>query len=34
MHSCCEVTDYILSNCNNNMWAEIINPCRLRSQNC
>jgi len=30
-HSFCEVTDSILTNCKNDMWTEIINPCRVRT---
>jgi len=32
-HNNCEVTDSMAFNCKNDMWAEITNPCRFRSQN-
>ena len=33
-HSNCEVTDFMSTNSKNDMWTEITNICRLRSQNC
>jgi len=33
-HNFCEITDSVSSNCKNDMWTEITNPCRLRNQNC
>jgi len=33
-HTNCEFTDSMATNCKNDMWSEIINICRLRSQNC
>jgi len=32
-HTNCEVTDSMPTNCKNDMWTEITNICRLRSQN-
>jgi len=33
-HSFCEVTHSVSTNCKNDMWTEVTNPCRLRSHNC
>jgi len=33
-HSFREVTDSMSTNCKNDMWTEITNPCRLKNQNC
>jgi len=33
-HSNCKVTDSISFNCKNDMWTEITNPCRFRSNSC
>jgi len=32
-HTNCEVPDAMPTNCKNDMWTEITNICRLRSQN-